>query len=441
MRKTSVSIYDTKELLESWDYKSNTLDPKITSNKSSQKAWWICKKCGASYERGIKEQKKSMGLCKVCTAKETANRVYLSNLRNKGSVKSKYPEMAAEWDYERNYPVRPEQVSCCSADKYWWKCQECGHKWFTSPSARFSNGKVHGCRKCSFSKSVETKQKIDLSTIGPLTVTHPEIAKQWDYKKNGDLTPDAVTKRSIKRVWFRCAFGHSYRQMISEKIREGLGCPKCSQKTSFPEQTIAFYLGQFLEVKSGYKHNGYELDIYIPKLNVAIEYDGYRFHSSPSKRQSDKKKDEYCLKNKIKLIRVKELPKHTNKYLSIYVSPTNDEWKRLINDLCSELGIDNTFDVDIERDRCIIYSKITGKNYESSFACKRPHLLQFWDSSKNYNINPGTVSNGTRMKFWWICPCCGKSYERSLNNQKRERPLCIECAYEKALQTRKDKRK
>ena len=51
--------------------------------------------------------------------------------------------------------------------------------------------------------------------------------------------------------------------MISEKIREGLGCPKCSQKTSFPEQTIAFYLGQFLEVKSDYKHNGYELDIYI----------------------------------------------------------------------------------------------------------------------------------------------------------------------------------
>ena len=127
--------------------------------------------------------------------------------------------------------------------------------------------------------------------------------------------------------------------------------------------------------------------------------------------------------------------------MSIYVSPTNDEWKKLINDLCSELGIDNTFDVDIERDRCIIYSKITGKKYESSFACKRPHLLQFWDSSKNYNINPGTVSNGTRMKFWWICPCCGKSYERSLNNQKRERPLCIECAYEKALQTRKDKRK
>ena len=89
MRKTSVSIYDTKELLESWDYKSNTLDPKITSNKSSQKAWWICKKCGASYERGIKEQKKSMGLCKVCTAKETANRVYLSNLRNRGSVKTR----------------------------------------------------------------------------------------------------------------------------------------------------------------------------------------------------------------------------------------------------------------------------------------------------------------------------------------------------------------
>ena len=79
MRKTSVSIYDTKELLESWDYKSNTLDPKITSNKSSQKAWWICKKCGASYERGIKEQKKSMGMIENYYSKDNnMNRLRLN---------------------------------------------------------------------------------------------------------------------------------------------------------------------------------------------------------------------------------------------------------------------------------------------------------------------------------------------------------------------------
>ena len=35
-----------------------------------------------------------------------------------------------------------------------------------------------------------------------LAVTHPELTVQWDYEKNGNLTPENVTAGSSKKVWW-----------------------------------------------------------------------------------------------------------------------------------------------------------------------------------------------------------------------------------------------
>ena len=34
-----------------------------------------------------------------------------------------------------------------------------------------------------------------------LAETHPEVAKQWHPSLNGDLTPNDITKGSVKRIW------------------------------------------------------------------------------------------------------------------------------------------------------------------------------------------------------------------------------------------------
>lgn len=49
-----------------------------------------------------------------------------------------------------------------------------------------------------------------------------------------------------------------------------------------------------------------ELDIYIPSLNIGIEYDGDYWHSLPDMIERDHKKDSICKEKNIKLIRVKE---------------------------------------------------------------------------------------------------------------------------------------
>lgn len=65
--------------------------------------------------------------------------------------------------------------------------------------------------------------------VNDLGTTHPDIAMEWDYVKNGNLTPQDVTAGSGRKVWWICSKGHSYQTNISSRAK-GCGCPVCSGK-------------------------------------------------------------------------------------------------------------------------------------------------------------------------------------------------------------------
>lgn len=47
----------------------------------------------------------------------------------KTSLASEYPEIAAEWDYDTNYPLLPENFPPHSNERVSWVCKTCGRKW------------------------------------------------------------------------------------------------------------------------------------------------------------------------------------------------------------------------------------------------------------------------------------------------------------------------
>ncbi|MBD5508848.1 MAG: zinc-ribbon domain-containing protein [Lachnospiraceae bacterium] len=60
------------ELLEEWDYETNTkmgYDPKYLSAYSAIKANWICKKCGNKWSVGIRYRTAYGSKCKACNHK------------------------------------------------------------------------------------------------------------------------------------------------------------------------------------------------------------------------------------------------------------------------------------------------------------------------------------------------------------------------------------
>ena len=60
-----------------------------------------------------------------------------------------------------------------------------------------------------------------------LLTLNPTLAKEWNFEKNGTLTPDQVTAKSHKKVWWKCGKGHEWEAIVVNRTR-GLGCPFCA---------------------------------------------------------------------------------------------------------------------------------------------------------------------------------------------------------------------
>ncbi|MCR5097182.1 MAG: zinc-ribbon domain-containing protein, partial [Erysipelotrichaceae bacterium] len=131
------------------------------------------------------------------------------------------PELAAEWDYDKNDTLPSEHTAKSNA-LVWWKCKQ-GHEWKTKIASRTQN-KDHftGCPYCS--------NRYVMSGYNDLATIRPDIAFEWNYIKNGELTPDQVTPGSNKKVWWKCLnCGNEWKTTVCHRS-DGQGCPKCSNK-------------------------------------------------------------------------------------------------------------------------------------------------------------------------------------------------------------------
>lgn len=134
-----------ESLLNEWDYERNTVAPETKSAGSQYKAWWTCPVCGHRYQATITNRTHGSG-CPCCSGA-----VVIPGIND---LKTKYPELCKEWDYEKN-TIRPEEVSRASGIKVWWKCPDCGHSWKASVANRTRNSK---CPACSRNRKKEVCQ-------------------------------------------------------------------------------------------------------------------------------------------------------------------------------------------------------------------------------------------------------------------------------------------
>ena len=193
-------------LAKEWNYEKNDgLTPIDVMTGSNKKVWWKCSK-GHEWQATVVDRKNGRG-CPFCAGKKV--------LTGYNDLQTVNPTLTLEWDYEKNGNLTPENFSANSHEKVWWKCSK-GHEWQATIASR-NNGRR--CPYCS-NKSL-------LQGYNDLATTHPEIAKEWDYSKNGDITPSNVMAGSNnKKYWFVCENGHSYSSTLLNR-KKGRGCPVC----------------------------------------------------------------------------------------------------------------------------------------------------------------------------------------------------------------------
>ncbi len=116
------SLFDhNPEICKEWDYEKNTMTPDKVMVNTNKKYWWKCKECGYSWESSPNNRcSKGVG-CPHCSG-----RVPMPGIDD---FKTLFPNLASEWDYERNQGKNPEQYLPKSGIKVWWKCPICGHRW------------------------------------------------------------------------------------------------------------------------------------------------------------------------------------------------------------------------------------------------------------------------------------------------------------------------
>ncbi len=398
-------LIDNSELMAEWNWDKNTdLDPNSLTVGSNKKAWWLCTK-GHEWQTTIFHRNNGTG-CPYCSGRYA--------IKGENDLKTVNPTLAKEWNYEKNSNLKLEQIMANSNKKVWWKCNN-GHEWQATIASRNCG---NGCPYCS--EYFAIKGKNDLQTV------NPTLAKEWNYEKNNGLTPIDVLPNSGKKVWWKCSKGHEWQARIADRNNDR-GCPICSseRKTSFPEYAIEYYLKKYgLDVIHLYREKGYELDVFIPSKNIAIEYDGYFWHKNKSKK--DIEKNRKCEKDGITLYRIREgLPSLNDSSLDFIVQTTQKDLSIVLKKVLGEI-IGSTVDIDIERDSIDIENLREYMEKENSLLLSNPEMANEWNYEKNGNLKPEHFAANSNKKVWWKCSK-GHEWQASVDNRNKGRgcPYCV----------------
>ena len=191
--------------------KNGALTPNDIVFGSHMKVWWRCEK-GHEWKASIISRTQNGAGCPVCAGRVAA--------AGENDLATLAPEIAKEWDQERNGILKPTEMTLSSNRKVWWRCEK-GHAWKASIASRTRS--QTGCPYCAGRRV--------LAGFNDLGTLYPKIAAQWYQPLNGGLTPQMVTPGSRKKVWWRCGEGHVWKAVVYSRTGEKKsGCPVCAGK-------------------------------------------------------------------------------------------------------------------------------------------------------------------------------------------------------------------
>lgn len=271
------------DIVKQWHpTKNGDLHPENFSFGSERKVWWLCPNicvegCPHEWEADISKRilRGENAGCPFCATnhKQICYHSSLAYLR---------PDIAAEWDYDKNGELKPEKVSIGSSKLIWWKCHTpcehgCPHEWAARVSDRVN--KEGGCPYCC-----SNRQKICIHQS--ILYTQPEIAEEWHPTLNEKLKPTMFPSGSEKRIWWKCRYNndHIWKTAISNRCGGQTQCPFCLNKT---ERKVFEYLTDMgLSVLRQFKLDSCKrvhclpFDLCIPEHKVIIEIDGAQHFKS-----------------------------------------------------------------------------------------------------------------------------------------------------------------
>ena len=381
---------------------------------SGRKVWWLCKQ-GHSWQATISHRTQGYN-CPYCTGHLVLHGV--------NDLATLHPELALEWDCDKNGTLKPHDVKAGSSQRAWWLCKH-GHSWNTFIYSRSIGGT--GCPYCS---SVAI-----LPGFNDFATLNPKAASEWDTDKNFPLTPSTIGTGSGKNVWWRCEFGHSWQAQVATRKRGG-GCPVCSGKIVFQGFNDFASLFPELLTEWDYTKNG-ALSPHVLSPNTSkkvwwICEKSHRWTASIGKRTRGSKCP-YCFGYSV-------LPGYND--LSTINPTLAAEWNPDKNE-----GL--TPDMfTVSSGKAVWWRCSFGHSWRATIANRNkgngcpvcagfkiskgfndlltvlPEIASEWDYNKNDGARPEDFYYGSTKKAWWRCAKGHSWYSQIRLRQKCGCPYC-----------------
>lgn len=381
---------------------NNGLTPDKIQAGSGKEVYWKCPICSYIYKAPVNQRNKGRKKCPRCS-----------------SLAYNHPELIKDWDQEKNKGIDPYILNKGSHKIVYWKCHKCGYEWNSMAYER-----CNGHKECIGCNS--------------LANVFPEIAKDWDYERNGSLTPRDVTPYSNRIVYWKCSKNPKHKTKKSIRDRSIYGCSLCSKGRNTSISEVMIYLA-FKKVFPNTKNRiniennkKLECDILIPDIALAIEYDGYRPHKNKKNEDEEKNRNlqNFKVKNKgLKLIRVREkglpeLKRYGSYSITIerHLTKLNEFFNNLLmlieeiynydDKVMKKIGELRKIDIDKIRYKAIIF--LSNIDEESSLEAVNPQLAKEWHPTKNDGLLPKHVKPYSNEVVWWQCNKCGYEWKQSI---------------------------
>lgn len=318
-------------------YLNEELTPFDVLPTSGRAALWLCS-AGHELELVIK-QHVAYPSCSYCRGDKA------SPENNLGVT---HPDVASEWHPSKNGERTAFDVVAGARFSARWRCAH-GHEWSTTVYKRTKIGT--GCPDCA-------KQNRRRAT-GPLSITHPEVASEWDPSRNGDVGPDDVTYGAHFRASWQCLNGDEWDATVKNRTTGQTSCPYCSGRLASPRRNLA---------------------VFYP--DVAAEW-----HPT---RNGD--------------LRPEQVPPHSNKKVS-WLCTCGHEWKATV--------VNRTL---FPRSGCpACAGKVLGP--DNNLAAVDPQLAAQWHPTKNGDLTAQDVFPAEHTDRWWKCPA-GHEWQASPNERR-----------------------
>lgn len=270
-----------------YDY-SLFLDDNFTYDKIIEKVPIICKKHGIFYTSINGHINGGRG-CPKCAIDYKAKKLMMPFDKFE---KLAFIKHGHKYKYDKNtYTNAHEKTKII--------CPKHGEFW-QIPSKHLQG---QGCPKCyeEIMHNIKTTNLTSSEFYEKANLVHD---RKYKYINDFKTTKDKIT--------IICPIHGEFRQEAQSHL-QGHGCPKCANTISKPESDIYQYVCGLIGEENVISRDreildGKELDIYIPKLQIAIEYNGLRWHSEEFNKDKNYhlKKLIKCNEKGIKLIQIFE---------------------------------------------------------------------------------------------------------------------------------------